>query len=132
MDWQRIEKEIKKLAIMINTQPDIIVAVIRGGLIPARLLAKHLSIKDMFALTVKKVDDERKIFSSVEQNLTGIKVLLVEDVLESGKSIIVAREYLESLGAHVTTASLYYQPHTELVPTYSLGEIKEVPIFPWD
>jgi hypoxanthine phosphoribosyltransferase len=52
MSWEQFELELSKLAEMIETKPDAIVAIARGGFIPARLLSTHLSVKDLYGLTI--------------------------------------------------------------------------------
>ncbi|MBW3568905.1 phosphoribosyltransferase domain-containing protein [Candidatus Parcubacteria bacterium] len=132
MNWYEVDNELKLLASKCSKKPDIIIGIVRGGLIPARLLAKHLGIKDMYCLTVKKYGDERLVTNEINENLAGKHILLVEDVLESGTSLIAAKEYLESCGANVETASMYWQPHTKIQPDYYVAERTEVPVFPWD
>ena len=121
-----------KLAAQIPNKPDVIVAVVRGGLIPARLLAKFLAVKDMYALTVKKKGDERVITSNIVDDLHGKVILVVEDVLESGASLIAVKGYLEKAGASVVTASFFIQPRSLIKPDYFIAIKDEVPRFPWD
>lgn len=132
MNWQEVDDTIKQLASKITHKPDIIVGVIRGGLIPARLLAKYLSVKDMYALSVKKQGNRRLVTIEIKESLSGKHVLIVEDVLESGVSMVTALNYLKTLGAKVETASLYFQPQTKIVPNYYISELYEVPTFPWE
>ena len=65
MDWDMFEKETLKLSKMINYVPEILVAVIRGGLIPARLLSKYLNVKEMCFLQVSRYGKLRKIESNL-------------------------------------------------------------------
>ena len=132
MNWDELRAEVKELATRIDYTPDIIVGIVRGGLVPARLLSSELGVKDMYALTVKKVEEERKVANDILENINGKKVLLVEDMLETGKSLIVAKEYLEKKGAEVKTACLYTMPMSEIKPDSSLKEITEVIPFPWE
>ncbi|OGL30505.1 hypothetical protein A3F37_01365 [Candidatus Saccharibacteria bacterium RIFCSPHIGHO2_12_FULL_41_12] len=132
MDWQTVDNNVKILASKIKQKPDIIVAVVRGGLIPARLLAKYLLVKEMYTLTVKKQDGKRLVVSSINEDLAGKNVLVVEDVLETGMSLVVAKEYIESLGGIAKTTALFIQPDTKIIPDYYLEVKQEVPIFPWD
>ena len=132
MDWNELAQEVKKLTEKVDPKPDIIIGIVRGGLIPSRLLSSYLGVKEMYALTVKKVGDERKVTSEVSENLNGKRILLVEDMLETGKSLIVAKQYLESKGATVETACLYTMPISEVKPDYSLREVSEVARFPWE
>lgn len=132
MNWAELDQEIRQLAQKIAEKPDIIVGVVRGGLVPARLLAARLNVKDMYAVTVKKVGDSRKVTSEISEEIEGKHILLVEDILETGKSLVVAKEYLESKGASVKTACLYTMQQTEIVPDYFLNQISEVQKFPWE
>ena len=132
MNWDELRADVKALAGRIEYVPDIIVGIVRGGLVPARLLSSELGVKDMYALTVKKVEEERKVANDILENINGKKVLLVEDMLETGKSLIVAKEYLEKKGAEVKTACLYTMPMSEIKPDFSLKEITEVVPFPWE
>lgn len=132
MTWEALQVEITALAEKIDFNPDIIVGVVRGGLIPARLLSSKLKVKTMYCLTVKKLEDKRRVTSEITEDISGKKILLVEDMLETGKSLVVAKDYLEEKGAIVKTACLYTMPISEINPTYSLMEIREVTNFPWE
>jgi hypoxanthine phosphoribosyltransferase len=132
MTWEELEHEVESLSQRINDIPDVVVGVVRGGLIPARLLSSFLKVKDMYCLTVKKAGNGRKVVTEISENIQGKNILLVEDVLETGRSLIVAKQYLEGKGARVKTACLYTMPISEISPDYSLAQIKEIPEFPWE
>ena len=132
MTWQDFINEVKVLSAQINYSPDIIIGIVRGGIIPARLLSNNLKVKEIYCITVKKIGKERKVMSDVLEELKGKNILLVEDMLETGKSLIIAKEYLEKKGAAVKTACLYAMPNSEIKPDYYLKEIKEVIKFPWE
>jgi hypoxanthine phosphoribosyltransferase len=132
LDWPEIESAVDELSSHITRRPDCIVGVVRGGLVPARLLASRLDVKTMYALTVKKRGGDRIVVTRILDNLKGQQVLLVEDMLESGTSLIEAKQYLESLGAAVETFALYIQPGSLITPDYYLSKRTEVPHFPWE
>lgn len=132
MNWDELRGEVKELAGKIDYTPDIIIGIVRGGMVPARLLSSDLGVKDMYALTVKKVGGERKVTSDILEDISGKKILLVEDMLETGKSLIAAKEYLEKKGAEVRTACLYTMPISEIKPDFSVKEVTEVAPFPWE
>ena len=67
MSWGRLGVEINALSEKINYQPDMIVGIVRGGIVPARLLATRLNVTAMYCLTVKKVGEERKVTSAVDK-----------------------------------------------------------------
>lgn len=64
--------------------------------------------------------------------MKGKNVLLVEDMLESGASIEIAKIYLETKGAKAKTACLYTMPQTKIIPDYFLKKVSSVVIFPWE
>ncbi|CAN5147406.1 hypothetical protein BH11PAT1_BH11PAT1_5630 [soil metagenome] len=45
MTWDEFDKKITILSEKIDYTPDIIVGIVRGGLIPARLLSTKLNVK---------------------------------------------------------------------------------------
>ena len=132
MNWQEFEKEIEKLSKKINFTPDFVVGITRGGVIPARLLCKYLGVRNMHCISVKKVENERVVTTETSEDLAGKNILLVEDILETGRSLEVAKEYLGSKGANVQTVCLYITPRTQEAPDYYLEKIAEVIDFPWE
>ena len=132
MDWQAFHLEIKELSDRIDYHPDTIIGITRGGIVPARILSSSLEIKSMYCLTVRKEGEERRVVTEVLDNLVGKNVLLVEDMLESGRSLIVAKEYFESKGAIVKTACLYIMPCSEIEPNYYLRKVQNTKKFPWE
>ena len=132
MTWDVLTTEVAALAQKIDTEIDIVIGIARGGVIPAVLISKQLNIKDMYVLKVRVEGGERKIMAEVFTDISHKKILLVEDMLESGKSMVVTKKYLESKGAHVKCACLYIMPHTEVKPDYFLREVAEVQKFPWE
>lgn len=132
MDWKDFEKEIENLSSKIDFAPNIVVGVVKGGIIPARLLSNTLKVKSMYCLTVKKLGKERQVTTKIFEDLKGKKIILVEDVLETGRSLIAARQYLEKKGATVKTACLYTMTRTEITPDYYIKRVGDLPKFPWE
>lgn len=132
MNWITFQQEIKSLSQKVDQEFDIIVAIKQGGMIPACLLLKELKLENMFCVTVEKEKEGRKLRGDIIEKVSGKRILLVEDMLETGRSLKLAKEYLESQGAMVKTASLYIMPISEVQPDYFLREVKEVVEFPWE
>jgi len=135
MEWETFEEEMcclyKKICES-EYKPDIIIGIVRGGLIPARYLSTALDVDKMSAIEVVKDGEGRIVVAAPTYDLDGLEILLVEDVLESGKSLDVGKKYLESKGAIVKTACLYTIPVSEIEPDYYLKEIEYVMTFPWE
>ncbi|KKR27625.1 MAG: Phosphoribosyltransferase [candidate division CPR2 bacterium GW2011_GWD1_39_7] len=132
MTWQEFEEELNTLSQKIDFTPDIIVGIVRGGLVPARLLSKSLKVKDMYCLTVKKVGEERKVMSEIKEDFNNKNILLVEDMLETGRSLKVAEDYLLNKGANVKTVCFYVMSISEIKPDFYLKEVEVLPVFPWE
>ncbi|MBI2082433.1 MAG: hypothetical protein HYT76_02590 [Deltaproteobacteria bacterium] len=132
VNWEDFIKELKCLAGKIEEAPDLIVGISRGGLVPARLLATYLKVKDLHCLSVRKIGGERKVVTEITDDIRGKRILLVEDMLETGKSLIVAKKHLESKAALVKTACLYTMPVSEIEPDFFLRQVKEIEKFPWE
>ena len=132
LDWDTFTKEVKDLGNKIDYQPDLIVGIARGGVIPAVFLSKQLKVKDMMVLKVRVEGNERILRAEVVADVKDKNILLVEDMLETGKTLVVVKEYLESKGANVKTACLYIMPITEVKPDYFLTQINQVEKFPWE
>ena len=132
MNWDEFDKEIRELGRRIDYQPDAVIGIARGGVVPAVLLSKFLKVKDMYVLKVRREGTERRIMAEIVPNVSGMRILLVEDMLETGKSMVVAKEYLEKKGAEVKPACLYTMPQSEIKPDFSLKEVTAVVPFPWE
>ena len=89
----------------------------------------------MYVIKLRKEGSERRVMNDIFQpsdQLDKKKVLLVEDMLETGKSLIVAKQYLEQKGAKVRMACLYTMSQSEIKPDYFLRAVTEVHKFPWE
>lgn len=132
MDWKEAVTCIKELEQKISGEFDMVVGVARGGAIPAALLARSMHVKNMIALKVRREDDERVLIGDVSTDITRKRILLVEDAVETGKSLDFLKQHLENKGAKVTTASFFALNTTQLLPDHFLSSYDTLPKFPWD
>lgn len=131
MHWNEFGKEVHKLAEKIDWKPDAVVGVVRGGVIPATVLANHFNVRKFYVIKVSHAGEERRI-KAFEPDVFEKKVLLVEDMLETGKSLKAAKEFLEAKGAEVKTACLYTMPQSEATPDFFLKQVSKLVEFPWE
>jgi uncharacterized protein len=120
-------------------QPDVIVAVSRGGLVPARILADLTETQSIATVQIKyytgiaQTGNEPELKQGLGQRLDGKKVLLVDDIADSGKSLQLARQHLEAQGAkEVKTATLYMKTSSITVPDFYEKVTSSWVVFPWD
>lgn len=131
----RLAQEIKKDSF----KPDVIVGVSRGGWPPARVLSDLLdnpnlaNVKVEFYLGVAETKGEPTITQPVSVNVAGKKVLVVDEVADTGKSLKLIKEHLAKEGAtEVKIATIYYKPWSIITPDYYARETSRWIVFPWE
>ncbi len=143
MDWDLFYKLAKLLATKINSsdyKPDMIVGLARGGWVLARVLCDLIGVKDLVSLKVEHwgvtatPDGTAKLKYPLNLDLTGKKVLVVDDITDTGESMRVTIDYLKSLNpSKVKTAALQHIISAKFKPDYFGEEIQwRWVIFPWN
>lgn len=119
--------------------PDVIVGVTRGGWIPARILSDLLGVSELatvrveFYLNIAETRSNPVLKQSVSLEMTGKNALLVDDVADTGKSLLLAREHLQQKGAaEVRVATVYRKPLSVIIPDFYEKETQVWVFFPWD
>ncbi len=81
--------------------PDVIVGIARGGLVPARLLCDFLNVENFLSIQSQhwteaaKVSEKALIKFPYKVDLSGLRVLIVDDIVDTGDSMILAKEFVE-------------------------------------
>lgn len=135
IDYETFTKDIEELSLKIldsGEEFDSIVAIAKGGLIPARFLARDLAINHIMSLTVRRINGRRILLDVPDYELKGLKILLVEDMIETGDGFKLAKKYLEEQGAIVKTSCMYNMKHSDFDPDFSLKTVYDVPFFFWE
>ena len=131
----RIAKEIRDRGISV----DVIVGIARGGLVPARFLADFLLVSDIkvvsagFYVAPGKRMDKPVIYTPITEDLSGKTVLLVDDVADTGETLIEVQRHLRERGAErVYTAVIYVKPWNKAKVDFYAKETSAWIIFPWE
>lgn len=138
LTWEELSQITDELAETIRNsayEPTLIVAVARGGFIPARLLSSRLKVRRMssIGITYEGPDRTTRLIYSVPTPInSGDRILLVEDALETARSLADAYEILAQDAAEVRTAAYYYRPDSIITPDFSIKMVDRVPGFPWE
>jgi hypothetical protein len=140
--WNQIYEMLLNLAEKIrknNFKPDIIVGVSRGGWPPARVLSDLMgnpnlaNVRAEFYLGVAETKDEPVLTQPVSMKVTGKKVLVVDEVADTGKSLKLVKEHIIEQGAtEVKIATVYYKPWSIVKPDYYEKETSRWIVFPWE
>ena len=138
MQWKDFLDDTKKLATQIkldNYQPNILIAVARGGWMPCRALSSFLKVKHVASYGVKYQDQNRTrlITYSVPSLPKNVKhILLVEDQLETGKTLQWVANYYNNLNYNVKTAAVYLTKKTTWLPDYYVKKVTYDHKMPWE
>jgi hypoxanthine phosphoribosyltransferase len=142
MSWEEAYRFAKIIAHKIKIsgfRPDLVVGVSRGGLVPARTVCDFLLQKDLASIRVEhwgiaKTLGRARIKYTLPAGVSGKKVLVVDDVADTGDSFVQIMKYLNDLNpAEVRTAVLQYKTCSTFVPDYwgqKQEEWKWI-IYPW-
>jgi len=86
-----------------------------------------------FYIGVAETKGKPVITQPVSVSVEGKKVLVVDDVADTGESLRLVRSHLEEQGAtEVKTATIYYKPWSVIIPDYYEKETRSWIIFPWE
>lgn len=119
--------------------PDVVVAIARGGLLPGGAIAYGLGVKSCGALNVEfytgvgTVLDEPVLLSPDLDvaSLADKRVLLVDDVADSGRTLALAVTLLRDYSADVRSVCIYSKPGSVAAPDYVWRETDLWIDFPW-
>lgn len=146
VSWKDIEgwtKGIMKMIIADDYNPDIIVGIARGGLVPARMVADYLFKKDLLSIKTEHwgvtatMDGKAVLKEKLNYDVSGKKVLIVDDITDTGESMRLSYNYIKSLNpAELKTTSMLYVNGSSYTPDYyGKGLSKEEWawfVFPWN
>ena len=140
--WDKIYELLLNLSSKIrksNFKSDVIVGISRGGWPPARIMSDLLenpelaNVKAEFYLGVAKTKSEPVITQPVSVSVHGKKILIVDDVADTGKSLRLVRLHLKEQGAtDVKIATIYYKPWSVVKPDWYERKTSHWVIFPWE
>ncbi len=126
VSWKDYHVLSQKIAatILVHDKPfDIIVAIGRGGLTFGHLLSDFLRIP-ICSITIQSYTDIQKqgevyITEGISAGITGKRVLLVDDIADTGTTLKRASAYVwDFTPSEITTATLFYKPHSLVRPDY--------------
>jgi hypoxanthine phosphoribosyltransferase len=145
--WAEIDAICRELAAKIHEPFDVIAAVLRGGAIPGVILANHLGIDEVVAMKViqpgqlrgagkgggaYQAEDGVVLVPLNPVPLEGKRVLVVDDVLDSGESMrLVLREIQSQKPAAVKLAVMQKKDYSRIEPDYYVEVKRNWLFYPW-
>jgi len=141
VSWDQFHRDARALAWRLAAAGpfDAIVAVTRGGLVPAAIVARELEVRMIETVCVASYHDYRTqgglqvlktIAPEVSKLNEGARILIVDDLVDTGATAKIVREMLPK--AHFAT--VYAKPlGRPLVDTFITEVSQDTWIyFPWD
>jgi uncharacterized protein len=134
--WQDVEKLVKNITDQIETsnwRPTVVIALSRGGFVPATMIAYDLGIKTMAGLPVAKNEKGVRSLSPLFEptDLSEQKVLVVDDGIIGGHLMPLAVEKVRKHGGEVRTCALVSLGRCP-DPDYLADIHSDMPNFPWE
>lgn len=120
-------------------RPEIVLGIARGGLLPAAAVAYALDLKNLFTMNVE-------FYTGVDQRLdvpvmlppvldvvdiSGARVLVVDDVADTGRTLQLVLDFCAGHVAEVRTAVLYAKPRSVVEAEHVWRRTDRWIDFPW-
>ncbi len=143
LSWETVEELLWKVALDMKSDgydPDVVIAVARGGLAPARILMDYLHKKYICTFQMGHWDSEvslsekpRIVFPLPDVDLTGKSVLVVDDVSDEGGTMEGVVSYLRPLVGEIRTVVLVSKADSRLKASYCPETMDDWGwvMFPW-
>ena len=126
--YSEFQTDLKTLITKIDQNFDAILPLARGGLSMALMLGEYYDIRQVYAInTIGYEGTEKLDFIKVFNipDLNGAKkVLIVDDIVDSGETLQKVLEVLRNQYAETTfySASIFYKPTAVVEPTWWVKE----------
>jgi hypoxanthine phosphoribosyltransferase len=142
MTWQHLGEAARHLAHAVvesGYTADIVLAIARGGLLPGGAVAYALGVKNSCAMNVEfytDVDQRLEVPLILPPapeliDLGDARMLIVDDVADTGRTLEVVHDFCAGKVAEVRTAVLYEKPHSVVKCDYVWRRTDRWIDFPW-
>lgn len=138
--YEEFAKDMKILSSKLKAEfePEVILAVARGGLTLGHFLGMHLNQRLVLSLNSIHYDDTNKLNSLEIFNIPDLKpykkVLIVDDIIDSGESMQAITKLLKTKFPDINfkVASIFYKESALLEPDFKLHKTDEWIEFFWE
>lgn len=147
LTWEEVTRLIDHLVPQFETEFEAMVIITRGGIVPGGLLAEALGIQDVLTAAVDFPSEMRRqearllawpqfIQFPEEERLRGRRVLVVDDVWGSGRTITAVKNRISAAGGFPYTCVLHFNPYRNLFgqarPDYFAAITDAHIVYPWE
>jgi hypoxanthine phosphoribosyltransferase len=147
LTWEEVDRLIDHLLPQFPTEFEALLIVSRGGVVPGGILSETLGIQNLLIAAVDfpfEIERERaKLFAwprfiqfPDDDQLAGRRVLIVDDVWGSGRTVTAVKNRVASAGGQPYTCVLHFNPHRSLFsrakPDFYAATTDVFIIYPWE
>lgn len=142
--WERINTLCCQLLEQLNPKDyDAILAITRGGMIPACLISEGLDIRNVLTAGVmfytdvgETLHEPRFLQFPSDVLLNGKRILIVDDVWDSGKTAVAVKGRVSKAGGQPTVAVIHFKPESNNFPDerpdFAALETDAWIVYPWE
>ena len=112
-----LEDKAGAVAEQVGSDYDLVLAITRGGLVPAGILAYRLDLREILVAGVEfytsgGATHEAPIFGHFPdaELLRDRRILIVDEVWETGETMLAVVQRVHAAGGRPTTAVIHYKP----------------------
>ena len=142
LDWATYGAAARQLAQQIADSgfaPDMILAIARGGLFVAGSLGYALAVKNLYVMNLEfytgvgeRLDVPVMLPPYLDKvDLADAKILVADDVADTGHTLKVVHEFCQDVVAESMTAVLYEKPHSQVKCDFVWKRTDRWINFPW-
>lgn len=132
-------REIAQQVVDSGYEPDLVLAIARGGLALGMGLGYALDVKNLSTVNVEfytDVDERMEVPMMLPPtpdavDLSGLRVLIADDVADTGKTLEIVQAFCAGHVAEARTAVIYEKPWTVITPEYTWRRTDRWIDFPW-
>lgn len=142
LTWELFGSASRELATQVvadGYRPDIILSIARGGLFVAGALGYALDVKNLHVTNVEfytGIDERLPVPIMLPPmpnvvDLSGQRVLVADDVADTGATLKLVRDFCVGVVADVRCAVVYEKPHSTVTCEYVWRRTEKWINFPW-
>ena len=143
LSWDEIEHLVQELVAKLPHDFDALLVITRGGMVPGGLVSEALDLRNVLVAAVQFYTGvgqtlDHPIFFQFPADpiLYGKRILIVDDVWDSGRTAVAVRERVREVGGVPSVAVLHYKPlrsrFPDQRPDYFVEETDDWIVYPWD
>jgi hypoxanthine phosphoribosyltransferase len=142
IDWATVEQLVDTLLSILPRDYDIIMAITRGGLIPAALLSYRGRLHSLMVAVEQQPSDLDELFAKptfaqfpADPLIKGKRILVVDSVWSTARSMAAVKTRIEQAGGHADLCVLHYRTADawgDLKPDYVAEETDAWIVYPWE